>query len=199
MKTTTERIELIARAVCDCKRCGLHELRTQAVPGNGNPLTRLVVVGEAPGQNEDEQGVPFVGKAGQLLDNILAAAGIRREDVFVTNAAKCRPPQNRTPRPEEIAACNGFLRLQLKSIDPQAVLCLGVVAAQAVIGNVESVGSVRGEVHSVDGRAVVCTYHPSYLLRNPSAKPLVWDDVQLLLAVLRQEAAATSSTGTSAG
>jgi len=195
------RLEMIADVIAGCTKCRLHECRNRTVPGAGNHDTRLMLVGEGPGENEDREGVPFIGKAGELLNNILAAAGIRREDVFVANAVKCRPPANRTPRPDEIAACRPYLKLQIKTVGPQVILCLGAVAAEAVLERaVPSISALRGEMIELGGISVVCTYHPSYLLRNQSAKPLVWDDVQIVLGLLSQAAAtssSTSSTGTS--
>jgi uracil-DNA glycosylase len=176
-------LEEIRRRVVRCKRCAdLVANRTQTVFGVGDPHARLVFLGEAPGADEDRQGEPFVGRAGQLLnDMITKGMKLRRADVYILNVLKCRPPQNRTPLPEEAAHCREFLDAQLDVLRPQFICCLGAVAAQNLLGTVESIGRLRGRVHEYRGVKVVCTYHPAYLLRNPAAKRDTWEDLQLLM------------------
>lgn len=176
-------MEALAQQVAQCTRCAeLARTRTQTVCGDGNPCTRLVFMGEAPGADEDRKGLPFVGAAGQLLDKIIAACGLRRQDVYILNTLKCRPPGNRTPLPEEAANCRPFLDAQLEIIRPEFICCLGAVAAQNLLATDVSIGRLRGRLHDYKGIKVVCTYHPAYLLRNPSAKRQTWDDMQMLMA-----------------
>jgi len=173
----------LARRVADCTRCAeLVGYRTQTVFGVGNPYARLVFVGEAPGEDEDRQGEPFVGAAGQLLNRILAACGLRREEVYIMNILRCRPPGNRTPSPEEAENCREFLEGQLEIIRPEFICCLGACAAQNLLETRSPIGKLRGKVHKYRGAKVVCTYHPAYLLRNPAAKKDCWQDMQLLMA-----------------
>lgn len=168
--------------VAACVRCQeLATSRTQTVFGVGDPNARLCLLGEAPGADEDRTGEPFVGAAGQLLTKILAACRLRREDVYIANILKCRPPGNRNPTPDESANCRPFLDRQLELIGPEFVCCLGAVAAQNLLGTTESIGRLRGRVHDHRGLKVVCTYHPAYLLRNPGAKKDTWADMQLLM------------------
>jgi len=175
----------IAREVAACKRCAeLAGNRTQTVFGAGNPCSPLVFCGEGPGAEEDRQGEPFVGAAGQLLNRILAACGFRREEVYILNAVKCRPPDNRTPQPEEVANCRPFLERQLAVLQPAYVCCLGAVAARAILQTSAPIGRLRGRVHRVGRMQVVCTYHPAYLLRTPSAKRATWEDMKLLLRTM---------------
>ncbi|GBD35829.1 hypothetical protein HRbin36_00944 [bacterium HR36] len=177
--------ELNRSQVIGCTKCPqLVRNRTQTVFGVGNPDAALVLVGEAPGQEEDAQGEPFVGPAGQLLNRILVACGLRREEVYICNVLKCRPPNNRTPLPEEIANCRGYLEQQLAIIAPKYICCLGAVAAQTLLQTNQSIGKLRGKVHRYGGAALICTYHPAYLLRNPNAKREVWEDMQLLLRTM---------------
>jgi DNA polymerase len=150
--------------------------------GVGDPHARLVFLGEAPGADEDRQGEPFVGRAGQLLnDMITKGMKLRREDVYILNVLKCRPPENRTPLPDEAANCREYLDAQLALIAPQFICCLGAVAAQNLLSSGESIGRLRGRVHEYRGAKVVCTYHPAYLLRNPAAKRDAWEDLKLLM------------------
>ncbi len=174
----------VAREVSACTRCTeLARARTQTVFGAGSPCARLVFCGEAPGADEDRIGQPFVGRAGQLLtDIIVKGMKMRREDVYILNILRCRPPGNRNPLPVEAAACREFLDRQLEIIQPDYICCLGSVAAQNLLDTTESIGRLRGRVHDYRGIPVVCTYHPAYLLRNPSAKRSVWEDVQMLMA-----------------
>ena len=153
--------------------------RTNAVPGEGNPRARLMLVGEAPGQNEDEQGRPFIGAAGQLLTSILQAVELRREDVFIANVVKCRPPQNRKPLPHEVQSCIPYLWRQIELIRPAVLLAMGSTAAEALLGVKKSLGELRGKVHSYGGIPLVVTYHPAALLRNPNWKKPTWDDVRI--------------------
>jgi uracil-DNA glycosylase len=175
-------LEVLQREVAGCTRCGeLASTRTQTVFGVGDPKARLCFMGEAPGADEDRQGEPFVGRAGQLLNKIIEACRMRREDVYILNTIKCRPPGNRNPAPEETANCRRFLDRQLELIQPEFICCLGAVAAQNLLGTTEAIGRLRGRIHSYHGIKVVCTYHPAYLLRNPSAKKYTWDDMKLLM------------------
>ena len=167
-----------------CTRCPLHQTAIQGVPGEGNPNARFVVVGEAPGATEDETGRPFVGAAGQLLTKILAAINLRREDVFICNVIKHRPPGNRNPLPNEIAACSPYLIRQLELIRPGVILALGTFAAQTLLETKESIGKLRGRVHRYHGIPLIVTYHPAALLRNPAWKRPTWEDVQLARRIL---------------
>ena len=177
-------LEAIADAVRKCTRCPLYATAKQGVPGEGNPNARFVCVGEAPGATEDETGRPFVGAAGQLLTKILAAIDLPREDVFICNVIKHRPPGNRNPLPNEIAACSPYLVRQLELIKPGVILALGTFAAQTLLETKESIGKLRGRVHRYHGIPLVVTYHPAALLRNPSWKRPTWDDVQLARRIL---------------
>jgi uracil-DNA glycosylase len=174
----------VAKDVAVCTRCAeLAATRTQTVFGDGNPLARLVFCGEAPGADEDRVGKPFVGRAGQLLtDIIVKGMKMRREDVYILNILRCRPPGNRNPLPIEAANCREYLDRQLAIIQPQFICCLGAVAAQNLLGTDVPIGKLRSRVHDLHGVKVVCTYHPAYLLRNPPAKKFVWEDIQLLMA-----------------
>jgi len=172
----------------ECTRCRLHEGRTHIVFGTGNPRARLMFVGEAPGQDEDEQGLPFVGRAGQLLTKMIESMGFTREDVYIANVLKCRPPGNRPPRPDEVATCEPFLRKQIAAINPQVLCALGSFAAQAVLRREDKISAMRGKFFLIDGITVMPTYHPAYLLRNPSEKRTVWEDLQKIMAVLKKAA-----------
>jgi DNA polymerase len=177
-----ERLRVIEQEVAACQLCPeLVKNRSQTVFGVGNPDARLCFMGEAPGADEDIQGIPFVGRAGKLLTQIIEASGLRRDDVYILNTLKCRPPGNRNPLPEEASHCSGFLARQLEVINPEFICCLGAVAAQNLLGTSESIGRLRGRFHPLDGYQVLCTYHPAYLLRNPSAKRQVWEDMKILL------------------
>lgn len=179
----------LERKVAACRRCAeLARTRTQTVFGDGNPNAELVFMGEAPGGDEDRLGRPFVGAAGQLLtDIIVKGMKLRREDVYILNTIKCRPPGNRTPAPEEIANCREYLDGQLAILRPKYLCCLGAVAAQSLLDTTTPIGRLRGRVHEHHGIKVVCTYHPAYLLRTPSAKRQTWDDIQLLMAEMGLE------------
>ncbi len=176
--------------VAACMACELHATRTQTVFGVGNRNAEWMIVGEAPGAEEDRKGEPFVGRAGKLLDAMLRAAGFARNDVFIANILKCRPPNNRDPRPEEAAACSGFLRAQVEWIAPKLILCVGRVAAQNLLGTSESTAKLRGRVHHHPdtGTPVIVTYHPAYLLRQPAEKRKAWEDLKLAMRVARGDA-----------
>lgn len=179
----TNALNLICHQVKGCQRC--HELastRTQTVFGVGNPNARLCFMGEAPGADEDAQGEPFVGRAGQLLNKIIEACTLRREDVYILNTIKCRPPSNRNPLPSEVTNCREYLDRQLDIIQPEFICCLGSVAAQALLATDSSIGKLRKRFFDYRGCRVLCTYHPAYLLRNPAAKKDVWEDMQLLMS-----------------
>jgi len=169
----------------ECTRCRLSETRTHVVFSDGAVQARLVVVGEAPGANEDATGVAFVGPAGQFLDLLLATVGLSRKDsVYICNVLKCRPPGNRNPLPDEITACSPFLRRQLELVAPQALLAVGSFAAQLLTGDARPIGRLRGDVHGYEGIPLVVTYHPAALLRNPGWTRAFWDDLQLLRSVM---------------
>ena len=173
---------MVNQEIAACTQCPeLVEHRTLTVPGSGNPQARLCFFGEAPGADEDRQGEPFVGRAGQLLEKILAACQLNREDVFILNTVKCRPPGNRNPSEEERASCWNFAMRQLEIIQPEFICCLGSVAATNLLKTKSSLGKLRGTFHSFGGSRVMVTYHPAYLLRNPPAKSLVWEDMQMLM------------------
>lgn len=175
-------LETLQQEVAGCTLC--HELastRTQTVFGVGNPQAQLCFMGEAPGADEDRLGEPFVGRAGQLLNKILAACNLRREDVYILNMIKCRPPGNRNPLPQELSNCRRYLERQLELIRPEFICCLGAVAAQSLLETTASIGRLRKTVHNYRDAKVVCTYHPAYLLRNPAAKKDTWEDMQLLM------------------
>ncbi len=169
----------IARAVASCSLCSLAATATNPVPGAGNPNADFVCVGEAPGANEDEQGVPFVGAAGQLLTKILAAINLSRDDVFICNVLKHRPPGNRNPTPDEVAACSPYLVRQIQLLKPKVLLALGTFAAQTLLQTKEPIGKLRGKIHRYHGVPLIVTYHPAALLRNPAWKRPTWEDVQL--------------------
>jgi DNA polymerase len=181
-------LDAIAEMVRKCTRCPLHLTAKHGVPGEGSPNARFVCVGEAPGATEDETGRPFVGAAGQLLTKILAAIDLPREDVFICNVIKHRPPGNRNPLPNEIAACSPYLVRQLELIKPGVILALGTFAAQTLLETKESIGKLRGRIHRYHGIPLVVTYHPAALLRNPSWKRPTWDDVQLARRILDSSA-----------
>lgn len=173
----------LATQVRGCTLCALHTSRTQTVFGVGNQQAEWLVIGEAPGAEEDRQGEPFVGRAGQLLNSMLQAMGFPREQVFIANVLKSRPPGNRDPKPEEVAACAPYLARQIELVNPRVILCVGRIAAQNLLGTDEPIGKLRGRVHHLGAkqRPVVVTYHPAYLLRSPGEKRKAWDDLQLAL------------------
>ena len=187
IKTQNRKPDLsnICDDMADCQLCNLGKTRKNLVFGDGNPQAKIVFVGEAPGADEDEQGLPFVGRAGQLLTKIIEAMGLTRKEVFICNILKCRPPQNRNPLPEEIAACEPFLKQQLKVISPQIICALGTFAAKTLLKTDVPISVLRGRFHHYEGIKLMPTYHPAYLLRNPAAKKTVWEDVQLIMKELQ--------------
>jgi len=168
----------------ECKRCRLHTTRRHIVYGEGSPSARVVIVGEGPGEDEDVQGRPFVGAAGRLLDAIIAAAGWGRQELYICNVIKCRPPRNRDPQEDETDACGAFLKRQIRAIRPRAILAVGNVAARFLLAADTPISGLRGRVHDFEGIPVVPTYHPAYLLRNPVQKRRVWQDIEMLLQVV---------------
>lgn len=174
-------------AVASCTACVLHESRTQTVFGVGDQQAQWLVIGEAPGVDEDSQGEPFVGRAGKLLNNMLQAVGLKREQAYIANILKCRPPDNRDPRPEEIAQCEGYLQQQVALIQPKVILAVGRVAAHNLLKSNETLGNMRGSLHRYGNIPVVVTYHPAYLLRKPRDKGKAWDDLRLALKVVNGE------------
>ena len=188
----TKELEKIAAEVRQCRKCGLSSLRTNAVPGEGNSNARIMFVGEGPGADEDAQGRPFVGRAGQLLDKVITAMGLKRSDVFIGNILKCRPPDNRDPRPEEIISCLPYLQRQIELVNPEVIVALGAHAARTLLNNNKSIGQLRGQFHQYYaglGRApikLMATYHTAYLLRNYSLenRERVWEDMKKVLAEL---------------
>jgi uracil-DNA glycosylase family 4 len=184
-----DTFEKIRETIGDCRRCRLHEHRTNIVFGVGSPRAQLVFIGEGPGRDEDIQGEPFVGRAGKLLTQMIEAMGLRREDVYICNVVKCRPPENRTPEKDEMATCSQFLFRQLDVIRPKAIVCLGAVAVQALLGAGTGITKTRGQWFDFRGARLMPTYHPAYLLRNPAAKTEVWKDLQQVMAFLGLEPA----------
>lgn len=174
----------LAAAVRDCQKCRLHQTRTRVVFGTGNPDADLVFVGEAPGRDEDLQGEPFVGAAGQLLTRIIQAMQLTRDQVYILNVVKCRPPNNRNPKPDEVAACRPILEAQLACLKPRVICALGTFAAQTLLQTDESISRLRGRFHKMGDIPVMPTYHPAYLLRNPQGKRAVWEDMQQIQHVL---------------
>jgi DNA polymerase len=179
-------LEQVREELGECTRCKLHQHRQRIVFGVGNPSARLVFVGEAPGADEDAQGEPFVGRAGQLLTKIIEAMGMRREDVYICNIIKCRPPNNRTPETDEIVACQPFLLEQLRAIGPRFICALGGPAAQTLLQTKEPISRLRGRFHDYHGIPLLPTFHPAFLLRNPNEKKTVWEDMKLLLRHMQQ-------------
>lgn len=182
------RLSALGAEAAACTSCGLHAGRGSVVFGEGSPTAEVVVVGEAPGQEEDRTGRPFVGRAGQLLDTLLMSVGLPRGDVYICNTLKCRPPQNRNPQPDELAACSRFLREQLDAISPRVMLAVGKFAAQALLETDQSIGRLRNVVHSYGGTPLIVTYHPAYLLRTPQMTRTAWQDFQMLRRVLDEQA-----------
>ncbi len=181
-----ETLEDLEKEVKRCRRCALHRTRTQAVTGEGPCPAEVMLVGEAPGREEDLEGRPFVGAAGKLLDKMLAAIGLKREELYITNVVKCRPPGNRTPEREEIEACRPYLARQVRLVKPRAILALGSVAARSLLLSDEPLSRLRGRAHELEGIPVVPTYHPAYLLRNPAAKRAAWEDLKLFKSLLER-------------
>ncbi len=171
----------------ECTRCKLHSTRHTIVFGDGNPKAELMFVGEGPGADEDAQGLPFVGRAGKLLTQMIEAMGLQRKDVYICNVVKCRPPENRQPEEDEVRACSPFLMRQIDVIAPKVIVCLGAVAAKTLLQTNRGISQFRGEWLEFRGRKLLATYHPAYLLRNPPAKSEVWKDLQKVMAVLGLE------------
>lgn len=183
--SSSKTLEDLRKQVVNCRQCALYKSRTNPVFGAGNPKAKLVFVGEAPGKEEDLKGLPFVGEAGQLLERIIEAMKLRRQDVYICNVLKCRPPENRSPLPAEIISCQDYLRQQLELIRPKVICCLGKFAAQTLL-NEQAITKIRGTFHEYLGIKVMPTFHPAYLLRNPEAKALVWQDMQEIMAELKR-------------
>jgi uracil-DNA glycosylase len=181
---TLPTLEAVAERIRTTHCCGLCPGRTNAVPGEGNPQARMVLVGEGPGATEDATGRPFVGQAGKLLEGILEAIEVPRHSVYITNIVKCRPPQNRKPLPDEIAACIPYLHRQLELIRPKVILAMGGTAGEALLGVRKGLGELRGKVHTYNGTPLIVTYHPAALLRNPNWKKPTWDDVRIARQLL---------------
>lgn len=181
-----ETLEEIRTDLGDCHRCVLSKGRNHIVFGVGNENARLVFVGEAPGREEDKQGLPFVGEAGRLLDRMLFAMGMSRSDVYICNVQKCRPPQNRDPQPEEIAACEPFLVRQLAAIRPRVIVTLGRFSAQTLLRESTAISRLRGRWRTYEGIPLMPTYHPAFLLRNPASKREVWEDLKQVMNRLRE-------------
>jgi uracil-DNA glycosylase len=179
-----DSLERIREDIGDCKRCRLCQQRNKIVFGAGNARAELVFVGEGPGRDEDVQGLPFVGRAGKLLTQMIEAMGLKRDDVYICNVVKCRPPENRAPEPDEMETCSPFLYRQLAVIQPKAVVCLGAIAFQALYGAKQSISRLRGQWLEFRGIPMMATYHPAYLLRNPNAKGDVWEDLKKVMAHL---------------
>jgi uracil-DNA glycosylase family 4 len=179
-----DTLELIRENLGECTRCRLHKQRNKIVFGAGNPRAELVFVGEGPGHDEDVQGLPFVGRAGKLLTQMIEAMGLQREDVYICNVVKCRPPENRKPEDDEVATCSPYLYRQLDVIAPKAIVCLGGVAAQTLLKTKDPISRFRGTWFDFRNTKLLATYHPAYLLRNPAAKSEVWKDLQKVMALL---------------
>ena len=181
-------LEELQADIGDCRRCKLHAGRTHLVFGVGNPNAKLMFVGEGPGRDEDLQGVPFVGRAGQLLTDIITKGmGLRREDVYIANVVKCRPPQNRNPEPDEVASCEPFLRKQIELIRPEIIVALGKFAVQTLLQSKVPITRLRGNWHAYMGIKLMPTFHPAYLLRNPADKKLVWEDIKKVMKEMQSE------------
>ncbi|MEW6517751.1 MAG: uracil-DNA glycosylase [candidate division FCPU426 bacterium] len=178
------RMDALAGEAAHCTKCALHKSRQRVVFGEGDPRARLVLVGEAPGAEEDRQGRPFVGAAGQLLTRMLEAIGLRREKVYICNVLKCRPPGNRNPQPEEISACRDWLQQQLELLKPEVICTLGTYATQTLLDTQEPIGKMRGKVHRFQGVALVPTFHPAALLYHPQNKRLAWEDMKQIASLL---------------
>jgi DNA polymerase len=194
-KIAGDSLPKILADIGDCTRCRLHRGRTKLVFGDGNLQADLVFVGEGPGRDEDMQGLPFVGRAGKLLNQMIEAMGLQRKDVYICNVVKCRPPENRAPEKDEVEICSPFLLRQLDAIAPKVIVCLGSVAAQTLLQTNRGISHFRGEWQEFRGTKLMATYHPAYLLRNPSAKGEVWKDLQKVMAALGLQAKKSSSAG----
>jgi len=183
-RITGDTLPKIREDLGECTRCKLHRTRHKIVFGDGSPQAQLVFVGEGPGADEDAQGLPFVGRAGKLLTQMIEAMGLERRDVYICNVVKCRPPENRTPEKDEVATCSPFLLRQLDALKPRVIVCLGSVAAQTLLETSRGISQFRGQWLDFRGYKLLATYHPAYLLRNPAAKSEVWKDLQKVMAEL---------------
>jgi uracil-DNA glycosylase len=184
-KTKEEMLKKVHQEMANCHLCPLAKTRKNLVFGNGNSDAQIVFVGEAPGADEDEQGLPFVGRAGQLLTDIIKAMGLKRSDVYICNILKCRPPGNRNPLPDEINKCEPFLKKQLQIISPKIICALGTFAAKTLLKTDIPISALRGRFHLYEGIKLMPTYHPAYLLRNSSGKKPVWEDVQMIMKEIK--------------
>jgi uracil-DNA glycosylase family 4 len=187
VKISGETLPVIREDLGECTRCKLHKTRNKIVFGDGNPMAQLVFIGEGPGADEDAQGLPFVGRAGKLLTQMIQAMGLQRSDVYICNVVKCRPPQNRQPDKDEVEACSPFLLRQIDTIAPKVIVCLGATAAKLLLETDQGISQYRGQWLNFRGRKLMATYHPAYLLRNPAAKSEVWKDLQKVMAELGLE------------
>ncbi len=183
-KIKDDTLPKIREDIGDCTRCKLHKGRNKIVFGDGSPKAELVFIGEGPGADEDYQGLPFVGRAGKLLTQMIEAMGLQRKDVYICNVVKCRPPENRAPEPDEVATCSPYLLRQIDVIRPKVIVCLGAVAAKTLLQTTRGISQFRGEWLEWRGHKLIATYHPAYLLRNPNAKGEVWKDLQKVMAEL---------------
>jgi len=187
-KNNVSSLEELRGEIGDCRRCKLHSGRTHVVFGVGNPNAKLMFVGEGPGRDEDLKGEPFVGRAGQLLTDIITKGmGLAREDVYIANVVKCRPPQNRNPEPDEVAACEPFLKKQIELIRPKIIVALGKFAVQTILQSKVPITRLRGNWHTYMGIKLMPTFHPAYLLRNPADKKLVWEDIKKVIVEMQSE------------
>jgi DNA polymerase len=185
---TTKTLEELRATIGDCRRCKLWSGRTHLVFGVGNPKARLMFIGEGPGRDEDLQGEPFVGRAGQLLTDIITKGmGLKREDVYIANVVKCRPPENRNPEPDEVASCEPFLKKQIDLVRPEIIIALGKFAVQTLLQSKVPITKLRGNWHSYHGIKLMPTFHPAYLLRNPGDKKLVWEDIKKVIKEMNGE------------
>ena len=187
LQTTPDTLPMVREEIGDCTRCKLHQLgRRQIVFGVGNPNADLMFVGEAPGRDEDIQGEPFVGRAGQLLTKIIEAIGLQRGDVYIANVIKCRPPENRNPEQDEVDTCEPFLFQQIDIIKPKVIVALGTFAARALLRTLDPISRLRGRIYEYRGAKLIPTFHPAYLLRNPSSKREVWEDMKVVRKLLAE-------------
>ena len=187
LQTTPDTLPMVRAEIGDCTRCKLHKLgRRQIVFGVGNPNADLMFVGEAPGRDEDIQGEPFVGRAGQLLTKIIEAIGLQRGDVYIANVIKCRPPENRNPEQDEVDTCEPFLFQQIDIIKPKVIVALGTFAARALLRTLDPISRLRGRIYEYRGAKLIPTFHPAYLLRNPSSKREVWEDMKVVRKLLAE-------------
>ena len=183
-ESRADALRLIREDIGDCTRCPLHQGRHTIVFADGSPTARLMFVGEGPGADEDAQGLPFVGRAGQLLNNMVAAMGLKREEVYIANVVKCRPPNNRTPEPQEANTCSPFLFRQIDVVRPEVIVALGATAATYLLGQRQPLAGLRGRVHAFRGAKLIVTYHPAFLLRDPRQKKEAWADLQIAMREL---------------